>query len=144
LTLRARCFYYGRKHADTIIDFEAYQAHVLGAAALATERESVNDCDTDGDLSKPAAGAVPGSKVDEPHYPTSFADVVAMINAGVAIPGVKEIPSIVLPDKTTAAKADKRRKPWETAPVESYEGLTQSGTFGDRRDEVITQLLPEI
>jgi hypothetical protein len=43
--------------------------------------------------------------------------------------------------------ASKRRKPWETdvpeEVIEGKEGGKVEGTFGDRRDDVIVQELPE-
>jgi hypothetical protein len=68
---------------------------------------------------------------------------VHLITTGAPIPGIKEIPSITLPEKATKPLAKKRRKPWETdVPEEVVQGLAE-GTFGDRRDEIIVQELPE-
>jgi len=45
----------------------------------------------------------------------------------------------VLAEQATQPTASKRRKPWEKDDVREV----AEGTFGDRRDEVIAQDLPE-
>jgi hypothetical protein len=136
LTLRARCFYYSRKHSIPV-DFEAYKTHCLK-----------NDPNSAENLPNPsvyptasAASTVPKSE-DNPPYPTSFAEVVALITTGAPIPGIKEIPPTVLSEQATKPSVNKRRKPWERDDAMPLvrEG---EGTFGDRRDEVIVQQLPE-
>lgn len=54
--------------------------------------------------------------VDDAPYPTSFADIVELIIAGKPIPGIKEIPDVVLeaPAETEETKVAARKKPWET------------------------------
>lgn len=145
LTIRARCFYYSRKHNNTPIDFEAYKAHYLSSHRNLTD-------------SNPSAGQAPAhttqtstgdSQVEStPQYPQTFASLVQLIQSGAPIPGIKEIPPTVLTGQATVPTASKRRKPWETAGADSEKenatGATTAGTFGDRRDEYIEQDLPEI
>jgi len=73
-------------------------------------------------------------------YPSSFAEIVALITAGKPIPGIREIPPTVLEDQVTKPVASKRRKPWEK---EDTEVSVEGGTFGDRRDVVLEQDFPE-
>ena len=72
-----------------------------------------------------------------PSYPTSFADIVALINSGSPIPGIKDIPPTVLADKATQPVASKRKKPWETQ--EGPLVADSEGTFGNERDRIIPQ-----
>ncbi|KAK4983335.1 hypothetical protein LTR50_007288 [Elasticomyces elasticus] len=51
--------------------------------------------------------------VENAPHPASFADIVAMIQEGKPIPGVKDIPDTVLEGQATTPVASKRRKPWE-------------------------------
>jgi len=90
-------------------------------------------------------------------YPPTFAEIVALITSGAPIPGIVDIPPTLLPISQAAAPAiPKRRKPWETDVPEAVlqgagsvigegeEGLLKvEGTFGDRRDEIVVQELPE-
>jgi hypothetical protein len=70
-------------------------------------------------------------------YPPTFAEIVELITSGKPIPGIKDIPPTLLTSQATKPTASKRRKPWEK------ELPSEEGTFGDRRDEVIVQELPE-
>lgn len=89
-------------------------------------------------------------------YPPTFADIVELITSGKPIPGIKEIPPTLLTDQASKPTASKRRKPWEmdvpeeavqgagaTLPGNEGEGKKVEGTFGDHRDEVVVQDLPE-
>ena len=70
-------------------------------------------------------------------------EIVQLITTGAPIPGIKDIPPTLLTDQATKPSKSKRRKPWEMdVPDEVIEGRVE-GTFGDRRDEVIVQELPE-
>lgn len=139
LTLRARCFYYSRKHSIPI-DFEAYKKHYIGThpdtSATSSNPSSTSSAATAGTATTISSVRKPE---DNPPYPTSFAEVVALITTGAPIPGIKEIPPTVLSEQATKPVASKRRKPWEKDEAV----LLGEGTFGDRRDEVITQELPE-
>lgn len=150
LTVRAKCFYFSRKKS-TPIDFDAYNAY------LSTQTSSCKPSETSAqplstvqiqplayhqaDLPPAAAATDAGQSVgDKAPYPQSFAQIVDLITSGQPIPGIKEIPPIVLSDQASQPVASKRRKPWEKeVPV-----VEARGTFGDRRDEVIQQELPEI
>lgn len=72
-----------------------------------------------------------------PACPTSFADIVALIQEGKPIPGIKDIPSTVLADKATQPTASRRKKPWEK---DDEPLVTENeGTFGNDRDRAIQQ-----
>ncbi|KAH8820563.1 hypothetical protein F5884DRAFT_54387 [Xylogone sp. PMI_703] len=144
LTLRARCFYLSRKKS-TPIDFDAYKTHFLskypdGLPKEALERKSASPTQ---DRTQPRIESDANNDTvpqkDAP-YPSSFAEIVALITAGKPIPGIREIPPIVLEDQATRPAASKRRKPWEK---EGTGDVIDGGTFGDRRDEIIQQDIPE-
>lgn len=113
LTLRARLFYYARKKNIPPINFDAYKAHLANKTSLPAE--------------------------ETPPYPVPFADIVAMITSGQPIPGIKDIPPTVLSGQATQPLANKRRKPWEKEEPLAAEHKT----FGDRRDDVIVQSMPD-
>jgi Family of unknown function (DUF5572) len=76
-------------------------------------------------------------------YPPTFAQIVALITSNSPIPGIKEIPSTVHPELKSTPVLPKRRKPWEKdVPEEVIQGKA-GGTFGDHRDEIIEQELPD-
>lgn len=47
-------------------------------------------------------------------YPTSFSQIVELITSGDPIPGIKEVPDIVLQGRSSQPTTVKRKKPWET------------------------------
>jgi hypothetical protein len=114
LTLRARLFYYARKKDIPPINFDAYKAY---------------------QASKPAPVAD-----QTPPYPTPFAEIVALITSGTPIPGIRDIPPTVLPEKASQPAASKRRKPWE----KEKDPIAEEKTFGDRRDDIIVQEEPDV
>lgn len=139
LTIRARTFYYARKTSQKI-DFDAYKAHL--ASRFPDEFPAPKPTDA-GESSAPvpqAGGSAADADADadpNPSFPTSFADIVALINSGAPIPGIMDIPPTVLADKATQPAASRRKKPWETqeGPI-IPEG---EGTFGSDRDRIIPQ-----
>jgi len=80
-------------------------------------------------------------------YPSSFAEIVELITSGATIPGIRDIPNTLLTDQATICTVPKRRKPWEKEVPENVivgkEGGVVGGTFGDHRDNLILQELPE-
>ncbi|KAI9776431.1 MAG: hypothetical protein M1835_005516 [Candelina submexicana] len=107
LTLRARCFYYTRKH-DLPIDFDAYKHwrqsnHLPPVNGIRTVSQPQSN--------HPAESAT-SSDPNAP-YPTTFAEIVDLISTGQPIPGIKDIPDTVLAGKETHSTAVKRKKPWE-------------------------------
>jgi hypothetical protein len=77
-------------------------------------------------------------------YPPTFAQIVALITSNSPIPGIKEIPPTLVSGPASQPVVPKRRKPWEKdLPEEVIQGKAE-GTFGDRRDEIIEQELPDV
>ncbi|ELR08815.1 hypothetical protein VC83_00748 [Pseudogymnoascus destructans] len=127
LTIRARTFYYARKTNQTI-DFDAYKAYLASRSPEEFPAPNTSDAGE----STPLPQASPN-----PTFPTSFADIVALINSGAPIPGIMDIPPTVLADKATQPAASRRKKPWETQEEPIIpEG---EGTFGSDRDRIIPQ-----
>ncbi|RQM04749.1 hypothetical protein DH86_00004059 [Scytalidium sp. 3C] len=150
LTLRARCFYLSRKKSVPI-DFDAYKAHFLskypddtlvkGDSAPQSTSQSLENSNRQAKPDDASANPTEGDAAskDAP-YPSSFAEIVALITAGKPIPGIREIPPTVLEDQATKPAASKRRKPWEK---ESEDVNVEEGTFGDKRDFVLEQDVPD-
>jgi hypothetical protein len=164
LTLRAQCYYLSRKK-KVPIDFNEYKAYLatrpskmdaqLAPESAAAERpfqpkapepESTSNSTSISNTeatTQPAHTVHPHHEADLPNpdkgapYPPTFAEIVELITSGKPIPGIKDIPPTLLTSQATKPTASKRRKPWEKElPLEE-------GTFGDRRDEIIVQELPE-
>lgn len=62
-------------------------------------------------------------------YPTSFAQIVELIESGKPIPGIEDIPDTVLTGQEGPSKETRRMKPWEMRDVRE-EGVTHSGNLG--------------
>ncbi|RAL58286.1 hypothetical protein DID88_002241 [Monilinia fructigena] len=144
LTIRAQCFYLSRKK-NVVIDFDGYKAYLTTqssdpstttALPLNTTPSSNAPLHHENDL--PPASTTTNQKTAP--YPPSFAEIVAMIQAGIPIPGIRDIPDTVLTDQGTKPVARKRRKPWEKDVDE--ETIQGGGTFGDHRDIIIQQEYP--
>lgn len=113
------------------IDYDAYKAHLSSKPTEISNHSSAESALQQA-TSAPSEAADPN-----PSYPTSFADIVTLINSGAPIPGIKEIPDTVLADKATQPAASKRRKPWEKE--EEPKVAEGEGTFGNARDIIIPQ-----
>lgn len=102
----------------------------------------------------------PGSDKGAAPYPPTFAEIVELITSGAPIPGIKDIPPTLLTSQASKPVASKRRKPWEKdVPDDMVQGAgtalfaegqgedggsrKMEGTFGDHRDEILAQDLPE-
>ncbi|OBT59651.1 hypothetical protein VE04_00178 [Pseudogymnoascus sp. 24MN13] len=134
LTIRARTFYYARKTNQTI-DFDAYKAHL--ASRSPEEFPAPKPSDAAGESTPLPQAGVAADADPNPSFPTSFADIVALINSGAPIPGIMDIPPTVLDGKATRPAASRRKKPWETQEEDIIpEG---EGTFGSDRDRIIPQ-----
>lgn len=48
-------------------------------------------------------------------YSSNYQELVQLIMSGKPVPGIKEIPDTVLPEKSSKSTAQQRTKPWETA-----------------------------
>jgi hypothetical protein len=163
LTLRAQVFYLSRKKSIPI-DFDAYKTY-LSSKSLQNPPFISNSTSISSEAPLPPphqvqpseppssttqaneSSTAPSEKPLQAPYPPTFAEIVQLITTGAPIPGIKDIPPTLLTDKATKPMASKRRKPWETdvpeEVIEGKEGGKVEGTFGDRRDDVIVQELPE-
>lgn len=96
-------------------------------------------------FNSPSAATGSGPQNDGAPYPTSFAQIVALIQSGAPIPGIKEYNSEPLGwEHAKPAVLPKRRKPWEKdVPEEIIQGKGP-GIFGDERDRVIEQEYPDV
>lgn len=112
------------------IDFDAYQEwrkrppsssqpvndssiHVSGHSPLVKNEnnEDFSRYDARKVASMPRASAEPVAA--EARYPTSFSHIVELITSGQPVPGIKDIPDIVLSGQESTAATAKRKKPWE-------------------------------
>jgi hypothetical protein len=160
LTLRAQCFYLSRKK-NIPIDFDAYKTYLASRSPAEPTSASLNPKFSNAPESLPATTqpSHPHHETDLPPasqpspqngkeapYPPTFAEIVALITSGAPIPGIKEIPDTLLTEQATKPVASKRRKPWEVDVQGEDGGEVEGGiggTFGDERDRVVVQDLPE-
>ncbi|KAH7413362.1 hypothetical protein BKA64DRAFT_660883 [Cadophora sp. MPI-SDFR-AT-0126] len=94
-------------------------------------------------FTSPSTTATPGAQPGAP-YPRSFAEIVALIQSGAPIPGIREIDDT--PRGLAASSPSvmpKRRKPWEKDVPEDVIQGRGPGTFGDHRDQQIRQEYPD-
>ncbi|KAL8872628.1 MAG: hypothetical protein Q9174_001768 [Haloplaca sp. 1 TL-2023] len=138
LALRARCFYFARKH-NTSIDFEAYKRWRLSQnLPPVTVSDLSRPLEATGSTkSAPEDNSIPATNdfeqnaqsEQEPQapYPTSFSQIVDLITKGEPIPGIKDIPDTLLTGQESVAATAKRKKPWE---IDNAGGQTQSSSIG--------------
>ncbi|KAI4185481.1 MAG: hypothetical protein L6R41_004121 [Letrouitia leprolyta] len=122
LSLRARCFYFSRKH-NVSIDFNSYISWrstqnlplVTASATPMTEEPVTSKGSVNGITTENSSDAGPAQQLDQPSapYPPSFSQIVELITKGEPVPGIKEVPSTVLSGQASAATITKRKKPWE-------------------------------
>jgi len=72
---------------------------------------------------------------DDTPYRKSFAEVVELITAGKPIPGIKEIPDVVLEPPKEGSKVPVRRKPWEIVKEVEVE-VKEGEEKGKEKEEV--------
>lgn len=146
LTLRARCFYYSRcatfrrfvdmwifftnplhrKH-NVNIDFDAYKAY----HNTRPQSDASNGAPTASTSTEAAGGILPTpTSANEPPvpYPSSFAHIVELVTTGQPIPGIREIPDIVLTGQGSEPAKPKRKKPWEKDETPAVTGQEQAAT----------------
>ncbi|MCJ1391468.1 hypothetical protein MMC18_004332 [Xylographa bjoerkii] len=141
LTLRARCFYYARKH-DMTIDFDAYKEwHArqgsttqmkLSDAVIQSTAPREEQLSSSSDLNNSEKLNIESADHPAP-YPLSFNHIVDLITSGQPVPGVKEIPDTVLDGQASQGVRPKRRKPWETASSDEVD--SQVAPFGKTAEE---------
>ena len=117
LTLRARCFYFARKHHVTI-DFESYKRwrSDQNLPTVTANREAITETQTNGIAQEIETADL--NSVQEPNelaapYPSSFSRIVDLITKGEPIPGIKDIPDTLLVGQESSPTTAKRKKPWE-------------------------------
>jgi hypothetical protein len=75
-----------------------------GAAALAWQRAAPRaDLYVDRRHMPQADGAGSGDSADEPNYPLGFAQMLEMLQKGIPIPGIREIPDTVARDPVSVS-----------------------------------------
>jgi hypothetical protein len=63
--------------------------------------------------SSPSSTSGNQKQAPEPAYPSSFAHIVELITTGQPVPGIQQIPDIVLAGHEAPSRVTRRRKPWE-------------------------------
>ncbi|KAL8773955.1 MAG: hypothetical protein Q9209_001385 [Squamulea sp. 1 TL-2023] len=118
LTLRARCFYFARKH-NVSIGFESYKKwrYEQNLPSVTAKTVPVRETPIDGIAQETDKTAVNVDSPGQPAapYPSSFGQIVDLITKGEPIPGIKEIPDTLLTGHQSAPSTAKRKKPWENS-----------------------------
>jgi len=95
------------RKCGTRINFEGYQHHLRQQlASTSMQDQTTTDVVDVSDKHDP-------SPMDGAPHPATFAEICEMIASGKEIPGIKQIPDVVLEGQGTQASATKRKKPWE-------------------------------
>ncbi|PLN77095.1 hypothetical protein BDW42DRAFT_196759 [Aspergillus taichungensis] len=128
LVLQAKCFYFSKKeNLSTPLDFTAYK-NWLGSVTAPVPSEGVKAAETQQhQLDSSTASESPltktsgqGAQRQEPNYPSSFAHIVELITTGQPIPGIQQIPDIVLTGHDTPSSKPSRQKPWEKEKADNH------------------------
>lgn len=108
------------------IDVPAYEAWQAKRSASTNAASPVESTSGNGRERRqpPSTLIMPQDKVVEDTinlaapYPTSFSEIVELITTGQSVPGIKDVPDILLEGQASQPTACKRRKPWEKEEVE--------------------------
>jgi len=134
LALQVRCFYYNRQN-NVSADPTAYEAwrgeqdplnlsellpgqHTQSPVApsngnLPIISQSETNVTASTGMGEHSDPGTPASTTEEDPQPASFADIVALIQSGQPIPGIRDIPDTVLTGQGSESTQAPRRKPWE-------------------------------
>lgn len=143
LALQVRCFYYNRQNSVSV-EPTAYAAwrgeqdpHNLSELLpdpptqppVSTSNgdlpvvphSDVNVTANTGIGEHSAPGTQASITEEEVPQPASFADIVALIQSGQPIPGIRDIPDTVLTGQGSESTQAPRRKPWERSMASSVQ-----------------------
>jgi len=140
LALQVRCFYYNRQN-NVSVEPAAYEAwrgkqdprdlsQLLPAQPsqppVATSNgnlpivsQSETDTTASTGMGEHSAPSTQAPTTEEIPQPASFADIVALIQSGQPIPGIRDIPDTVLTGQGSESTQPPRRKPWEQSMASS-------------------------
>ena len=80
------------------------------ASGSALQDEAVDPSTFDSII--PASTSTSSAEPPAP-YPVSFSQIVELITTGQPIPGIKEVPDVLLEGQASHPVSAKRKKPWE-------------------------------
>ena len=118
---------------DILVDFNAYQTwradqrtsslpNCASSAAPISNATALNDIPADSaQVARQEPNAATASSEPPAPYPPSFSQIVELITNGQPIPGVKEVPNVVLEGQASQPTTAKRKKPWEQDDGETEE-----------------------
>lgn len=124
LTLRARCFYFSRK-TSVPVSFNAYKSYLLALESQKDVFNSKEQCSltTTSYQASLNIQAESSSRTLIPKkaapYPPSFAEIISLIAKNSPIPGIRDIPSTVIPEQASVAVAPMRKKPWDSSLLQT-------------------------
>ncbi|KAI5970006.1 hypothetical protein CANMA_000946 [Candida margitis] len=106
LTNQAKSFFFCQKtgHILNIEDFEEWKLHNgdkfdKNAKIVELDESAREDDDATAN--------------DDPPYSSNYQNLAELIMSGKPVPGIKEIPPVVLTDQGSEPSAAQRKKPWE-------------------------------
>lgn len=108
LTNQAKLFFFCQKtgHILNLEDFEEWKIHngdkYEKNAKIVELGEGKEDIQGEGATTN-----------DEPPYSSNYQNLAELILSGKPVPGIKEIPPVVLTDQGSEPLAAQRKKPWE-------------------------------
>lgn len=135
LVEQAKCFFYC-SHTGNILELDDYHQWKLHNEAKFSKNKKIteikdeedldliakesNDLNTnqESDVSNPPNQESNGLNTSEdsnPPYSSNYKELVELILAGKEVPGIRQIPDTVLPEKVSESTKTQRAKPWERA-----------------------------
>ncbi|KAG5418962.1 hypothetical protein I9W82_003680 [Candida metapsilosis] len=112
LTNQAKSFFFCQKtgHILNLEDFEQWKIH-NGDKFI--KNGQINELDDEQDKKEKENENENGASSDEPPYSSNYQQLAELIMSGKPVPGIKEIPPVVLTDQGSEPSAAQRKKPWE-------------------------------
>lgn len=122
------------------VSFDGYKSYLQEREGLHSTFPTDEDCSLKTSQRQAAAHhqAVISSNNSTPQnpapYPPSFGEIIALISNGDPIPGIRDIPSTIVPEQASISKAPMRKKPWD----KDLSKLTiEDGKYDDGRENII-------
>lgn len=114
LTNQAKLFFFCQKtgHILNLDDFEEWKIHNGDKYEKSAKIDELDNHKDDGQVDD-ALGT------EDPPYSSNYQNLVELIMSGKPVPGIKEIPSVVLTDQGSEPRAAQRKKPWEVNKEET-------------------------
>ncbi|KAI5949212.1 hypothetical protein KGF57_004810 [Candida theae] len=114
LTNQAKSFFFCQKtgHILNLEDFEEWKIHNGDKFAKNAKIVELGEEEEEEDTQDKQDERLASSE-EQPPYSSNYQNLAELIMSGKPVPGIKDIPPVVLTDQGSKSSAAQRKKPWE-------------------------------